>query len=77
MVRNTHAASRRDRKKCRRTRAWLNGEEVTDRCFYADNRRGVVGLYRLDANGHKYVDMARREVAREWRRGKVAIERSA
>jgi len=30
--------------------------EVTNRCFYADGRRGVVRLYRLNAEGRKYVE---------------------
>jgi hypothetical protein len=56
MIRAVHALSRQDRKKARRSRAWLNGEEVTSRCFYADDRRGIVGLYRLNADGEKYLE---------------------
>lgn len=33
----------------------MNGEDVSARCFYADDRNGVVRLYKLNANGHKYV----------------------
>jgi hypothetical protein len=40
------------------TRVWLNGVEVTHRCFYADGRRGVVRLYKLNADGQKYVEHA-------------------
>jgi hypothetical protein len=58
MTRDVHAASKRDRRKARHSQAWLNGEEVTERCFYADDRRGVVGLYRLNAAGNKYVEDA-------------------
>lgn len=69
---------RRDRKRINR-RVWLNGIEVTNRCFYADGRRGVVKLYRLNAEGHKFTepilaaphwDVPRR-VATETRRGHV------
>lgn len=35
---------RRDRHRCRVTRVWFDGVEVTNRCFYADGRRGVVRL---------------------------------
>jgi len=37
-------------------RVFLNGEDVTSRCFYADGRRGVVRLYRLNERGKKFVE---------------------
>jgi hypothetical protein len=55
-----------------RSRAWLNGEEVTTRCFYADDRRGIVRLYK-HSNGRAYVENGR--VAVEERRGQVRIGR--
>jgi len=71
MTLSTHR--RRDRANCRRARVWLNGVEVTDRCFYADGRRGVVRLYRLNAEGQKFVEAAPSgpRVATEERRGHV------
>lgn len=54
MTLNVHR--RRDRRKCYRTRVWFNGVDVTNRCFYADGRRGVVRLYRLNAEGRKFVE---------------------
>jgi len=42
---------RRDRRRCRTARVFRNGIDVTGRCFYADGRRGVVRLYRLNAAG--------------------------
>ncbi len=49
------ARLRRNRKICRRgLRVFLDGVEVTSRCFYADGRRGVVRLYKLNADGKKY-----------------------
>ncbi len=88
MIRTTRASSHRDQKKCRHTRALLNGVDVSSRCFYADNRRGVVGLYKLNAEGKKYIEHQyfehwavpshlRPRVAREWLRGKVTIGRAA
>jgi hypothetical protein len=77
-----NAHRRRDRKRCLVTRVWLNGVEVTNRCFYADGRRGVVRLYKLNPEGKKYVENAqflhwnvpkhlRPRVATEEVRGKV------
>lgn len=73
MTLNAHR--HRDQKRCRSTRVWLNGVEVTARCFYVDGRRGVVGLYKLNAEGHKYTEpiltAPHRRIAREARRGHV------
>ena len=55
-------------------RVWLNGVEVTNNCFYADGRRGVVRMYRLNAEGRKYVRFVPYvipRVATEQRRGHV------
>ena len=73
MIREVHACSRRTYKKALHSRAWLNGVDVSRRCFYADDRRGIVRLYDLDAAGHYY----RRggSVAKIERHGKVRIER--
>ncbi len=75
MTLNLHR--RRDRARCRQTRVWLDGEEVTTRCIYVDPRRGVVRLYRLNAEGKKYLDSdplpphGGSRVATEERRGHV------
>ncbi len=59
-------------RRCRTTRVWLNGVEVTSRCFYADGRRGVVRLYAHNAKGHMYMDPLHRDrVATEEHRGYV------
>ena len=79
MVLSVHR--RRNRERCRHARVWLDGQDVTDRCFYADGRRGVVRLYRLNAEGKKYAEpiMAAphwavpRQLATEQRRGHVRI----
>ena len=60
---------RRDREKCRRARVWLDGVDVSEWCYYADGRRGVVRLYRQNATGHKYI--ANDGIATEERRGRV------
>jgi hypothetical protein len=64
---------RRDRKRCRGVRVWLNGRDVTRRCFYADGRRGVVRLFRENAEGKTYLERVDGEmrVATEERRGHV------
>jgi len=73
------ARLRRNRKIVRTLRVFLNDVEVTNRCFYADGRRGVVRLYKLNAEGRKYtvpiIDAPHwavpRRVATEELRGKV------
>ena len=76
MIRTVHG-SIRDRKKAQRSRVRLNGEDVTSRCFYADDRVGVVGLYCVNAEGRKYVNAARTGAAKEWKHGAVCIRRAA
>lgn len=72
-------------KQCQRTRVWLDGVDVTSRCFYADDSAGIVRLYRLNAEGKKYVEHAQFEhwdvpphlrprVATEEMRGHVRFE---
>lgn len=34
---------------------YLDGEDVTDRCYYADDEAGIVWLYRRNTNGRFYV----------------------
>ena len=74
---------RRDRTRCRRARVWLDGVEVTARCFYVDTRRGVVRLYALNAAGKKYLDSdplpptGESRVATEERRGRVRLQVAA
>ena len=75
MRRSIFAASRRDRKKAMKSRAFLNGVEVTRHCQVADDRAGVVLLLKTNAEGRHYADMERGEVAREWLHGRVEITR--
>jgi hypothetical protein len=49
----------------------LNGENVTMRCFEADDKAGYVGLYRLNEHGQKFLDDD--EAAKERLEGKVSI----
>ena len=53
MIIDIHNAADR-RKYGGKIRAWLDGEDVTDRCFYFDTRRGIVRLYQRDAKGHLF-----------------------
>jgi len=72
MTLDVHKPETRDL--CRRARVWLDGEEVTDRCFYASEEAGRVGLYRLNAAGVKYRDPDNTtQVAKEQREGQVRI----
>jgi hypothetical protein len=48
----------------------LNGVDVTDGCFFADER-GVVGHYLKNSSGRRYEVNGR--PAREFRRGRVKI----
>jgi hypothetical protein len=77
MTLNAHR--RRDLKRTRCTRVLLDGVDVTNRCFYADGRRGVVRMYKLNLSGQKYLepiinaphwDVPRR-IATEEKRGHV------
>lgn len=47
---------RRDQRRCRGARVWFNGREITRHCFYADGRRGVVRIYKVNAEGHHYTE---------------------
>lgn len=52
-------------------RVWLNGVDVSSRCFYADGRRGVVRLYVLGDDGRPQLDETRKRLLVEERRGHV------
>lgn len=47
---------------------WHRGEDITHRCFFADDSDGVgrAGLYKLNADGRRYLDRAHGRAAREW-----------
>jgi hypothetical protein len=79
------ARRRRDLRRTKYLRVFLNGVDVTSRCFYADGRRGVVRLYRLNEENKKFMepiinaqhwDVPRR-VATEELRGQVRWGRVA
>jgi len=59
----------------------LNGVDVTSRAFYADTRRGIVRMYRVDIHGKKYLERSDLdhlgEIAKEERRGLVRLIREA
>jgi hypothetical protein len=46
---------------------FVRGADVTDRCYFADDRPGhkIARLFKLDADGHFYVDQATGLAARE------------
>ena len=54
-------------------RSFLNGEEVTFRCFTTDEERGEVHVYKLSERGLPYYDADKDEVPWEILRGDVRI----
>lgn len=38
----------------RKARVWLDGVEITTRCYAADDRAGYVDCYRLTAEGKRF-----------------------
>ena len=54
-------------------RSFLNGEEVTFRCFTADEELGEVHVYKLSERGAPYYDAERDEVPWEILHGEVRI----
>jgi hypothetical protein len=74
---SVYASNRKDRKRARRVRVWFNGQEVSDRCFCADDKRGIVGLYKVNERGAKYVRSYPDDMrpAVEYLRGKVRMAR--
>jgi hypothetical protein len=60
-----------------RSRAWLDGVEVTNRCQIAEtdaNGNGRVLLLKHDADGKPYLDAETHRIATEWKTGHVYIE---
>lgn len=64
---------RRDSKAMGRYRVLLNGEDVADRAFFVDSRRGVVRMF-LHRDGEPYLNDAG-DLAVEERRGHVRLRR--
>ncbi len=54
-----------------RVKVLLDGDDVSNRCFYFDEDNGIVGLHALNEKGKKYAFQD--GIATEWRRGKVDI----
>lgn len=67
------ARRRRDRRRVRWARVYLDGRDVTHGCYYADGRRGVVRLMLRDLAGHIVCHPTRPTVVRYERRGHVRI----
>ncbi len=74
---------------CSKAKIFLDGVEVTNRCHTADDKSGIVWLYKLNDKGKKYVissddprdsiDTRRRRsvVAQEMLQGRVEIRLNA
>jgi hypothetical protein len=65
--------SARDVKRSRNVRCFLNGVDVTNRCFYYDGRRRIVRLFEHDANGKVYLNEFRDGVVWREYRGHVKL----
>ena len=58
-------------------KVFLDGEDVTRGCFFADTGRGVVHLYRRNENGRWFLETlpsGERSAAFEVKLGKVVVE---
>jgi len=66
--------TKRDRKRCRRARVFLNDVEVTRDCQIADTREGWVLVFARSAKGRPIFDQGRGEVLRLRKHGRVRIE---
>ncbi len=75
MIRDVYSSSRRQKKKAMRSRAWLNGVEVTRDCFFADDKAGIVRVFVRDASGHVMLDLVREAAVTQELRGRVRIGR--
>ncbi len=52
---------------------FVDGENITDICFTADEELGIAYVYKLNSEGKKYYDPRIDEAAWETLRGKVKI----
>lgn len=69
----THIDVQKDRD-ARLYRCWVDGVEVTDRCYAANDEEGWADCYKVDGTGHKFIE--RGQVARERLTGVVRLEKS-
>lgn len=69
--------NRRNKKRCRHARVFLNDREVTRDCQVADTREGWVLLLARSEKGRPIFDIGRDEVLRIRRHGRVRIEFTA
>ena len=58
-------------------RWFVDDEEVTDRCFAADDSEGWADCYRINTAGTFYADRMGRDTARERLHGSVRLVRKA
>ena len=55
-------------------KAFLDGTDVSNECFEADEEEGYVVLYKTTENGRKYLDPETDDVAWEREEGHVRIQ---
>lgn len=66
------ARRRRDQRRTRRARVWVDGVEVTERCYYVDGRRRLARCFVHVAPRVCVVD-AFGEIRRETIRGRIRV----
>ena len=55
-------------------RVLVDGKDVTERCYLADDQDGWAACFCVDKDGKKYFDRARNEVAKEMLTGDVIFD---
>ena len=59
------------------SRVFLDGQDIALKdCFWASEVNGEVGVMLTNTEGYRYVNAARDDVAKEYRRGHVVIKLS-
>lgn len=66
------ARRRRDQRRTRYARVWVNGTEVTERCYYVDGRRRLARCFVHVAPRICAVD-ASGEIVKEVLRGRIRV----
>lgn len=57
-----------------RLRVYLNGVDVTEHCYFADDVEGIVRVWKTNAQGRRYLDPATHRAASEELHGAVVIK---
>ena len=69
----THISVKEHPLVARRTRVWIDGEEVTKRCVEADDEAGYVIVFRVRPDGSYVIDHSKQEAVRDRIDGEVYL----